>query len=225
MDKINDWLIQFYRRFDKEVRLLLSKEPFWKICHQCPDGDCCKKSLIPVMTPEWDNIVEYVKKNFPKRNKERYLENVMSQNIQCPFLFDSRCSVYSVRPWSCRIYPYIVSFYSTPLVIQSGNFIMPSCPTLAQSFGVNQGEISFCKAVSLERDKTGQLFKCQLQQPRPLWLIDASDYFQEYDKNMPKNENGNLEGWNMHQWFEFALHMKDTGEFTETKFLEFLGLH
>lgn len=224
MSEINDWLIQLYKRFDKEVQLLLSKEPFWNICHSCPDGYCCRKSKIPVMSLEWDNITAYVKENFSKRNKDRYLENVMSQKIQCPFLFDNRCSVYPVRPWSCRIYPYIVSFYSTPLVIQSGSFIQPSCPTLAKSFGVTQGEISLIRAVVLEKDETGRLLKCQLQKPRPLWLIDASDYFQEYVESMPKNENGILDGWSMHEWVGFTVYMKNTGAITQAKLLEVLGL-
>ena len=224
MSEINDWLIQFYKRFNKDVKLLLSKEPFWEICHSCPDGYCCRRSAIPVMTPEWNNIIRYVRDNLTNRNKNRYFKNVMSQEIQCPFLFDNRCLVYPVRPWACRIYPYVVSFYSTPLVIQSGNFIPPSCPTLAKSFGVNQGEITLCKAIPLEKDETRRLLKCQLQQPKPLWLIDASDYFQEYDKNMPKNANGTLEGSNMHEWLECALKMKNTGQITQAKLLKVLGM-
>jgi Fe-S-cluster containining protein len=222
--KTSDWLTQFYERFDEEVRLLLNKEPFWRICSSCPDGDCCRRIRVPVMSPEWENIVAYVKKNFSERNKNRYFKNVISQKAKCPFLFGNRCSVYSVRPWSCRIYPYVVSFYSTPLVIQSGNFIAPSCPTLAKPFGVIEGTISLCRAIPLEKDETGRLFKCQLERPRPLWMIDASDYFQEYDNNMPRNEDGKLDGWDMDDWVRFPLYLNYAGEITQTKFLELLGL-
>jgi len=220
-----EWLLNFYERFEKDVRLLLEEEPFWRICHDCPDGYCCQRNAIPVMTIEWDIVTNHIKKTFSNRNKGRLMDSIESKRIRCPFLFSGKCSIYPVRPWSCRIYPYVISFYSSETTFQTGYINLPPCPSLASSFGIEVGEMVFCAPEILLRHANGKLVKCSLEKPQPLWYINVTDYFAEYENNMPKNDAGVLDGSDMHAWLDFIKYLRDTGKISQQKFRELLGLN
>ncbi len=176
------------------------------------------------MRLEWDNIRRYVKENFSKRNKVRFLENVESKSEKCPFLFGHRCSVYSVRPWACRLCPYIVSFYSHGISSESSRIYLPLCTTLAGAFGVRQGEVTTHEVTALERHKEGNLVRCHFQKPHPLWLIDASDYFKEYDEAMTRADDERLEKRDLFDWIGLSKFMRDEGQISQKKFMQELGL-
>jgi len=222
--ELTEWLLNLYERLEKDVRLLSEEEPFWKVCHDCTDGYCCQKNAIPVMSMEWDMVTRYVKKTFSNRNKGRLMDNIESKRIWCPFLFSGKCSVYPVRPWSCRIYPYVISFHSSKITFQTGYISLPLCRSLAKSFGIKVGEIAFLAPEILSRHTSGKLVKCSLEKPRPLWYVDATDYFAEYENNMPKNESGVLDGDDMHRWVELPKYLRDIGKISQQKFREVLGL-
>ena len=222
--KMSEWLRHFYRRFDNDVRILLSQEPLWKACHSCHDGYCCRKEEIPVMGEEWNLVTDYVRRELSKRSKDRFLANIESERIQCPFLFGHRCAVYPVRPWACRIFPYTISFYRSPITFQSGGIFLPYCPTLAPLFGVKQDDKLYCQPEVVERFENGRLVKCQLEKLGLLWLIDISEYFREYEERLPKNEWGTLDGDRMHNWVGLPKLLRDTGVIDEGKFRGSLGL-
>ena len=190
MNHLSEWLGDFYVRFDSDIQLLLNEEPFWKVCHSCPDGYCCQKEIVPVMSLEWHLITRYVKEEFSKQSKNRLLENVETKRPQCPFLFSHRCAIYPVRPWACRTYPYTISFQHSPLSLQSGGIVLPRCPTLAPLFQIEPDTIVSCQPEVLDRHESGKIVKCQLPKHQALWLIDASSYFHEYLGEMPKDEVG-----------------------------------
>lgn len=224
LSEVGKWLLDLFQRFDCDIELLLNEEPFWKVCHQCPDGNCCTKPIVPTMGEEWSLIRNFVKERFSVDEKKKLLRNIKAKQLQCIFLVNNRCSIYPVRPWACRIFPYTISFYSSPITKQVGGLALPSCPTLASAFSLKVGELFFHRPPVLYRHSSGRLVKCKLKKHRPLWLIDISEYWHEYEQNMPKNEAGTLEGWNMHEWVGFAKYARETGLINDSKFLEQFGL-
>ena len=177
------WLHDFYRRYEEDTRALFATEPFWQTCGNCPDGDCCTSQTIPVMSPEWDNIVQYVRCNFSQRNKDRLLENIERSGQRCPYLFGRRCAIYPARPFTCRLYPYSISFrdyQDEKIKYESGTFFLPYCKALAEGFGNKIGGEIQVKPEIIERKTEFHLVKLKLDQPCDLWVIDRSDYKREY---------------------------------------------
>ena len=79
---------------------------------------CCHFS-VDVRPVEVFNIVEHVQQHFSPEQLQQLQEKVernaelfsdmdelqrMRQNTPCPFLIDSRCSIYAARPQTCRNY-------------------------------------------------------------------------------------------------------------------------
>ena len=79
---------------------------------------CCYFS-VDVRAVEVFRILEFVEQSFTAEEKARVytevrtnaaaLENLddnarMSRNVKCPFLSEGRCTIYAVRPQSCRNY-------------------------------------------------------------------------------------------------------------------------
>ncbi len=79
---------------------------------------CCHFS-VDVRPVEVLNIVEFVQQNFSSEAQQQLRIEVqansdvlsqlndmqrMQHNIKCPFLIDSRCSIYAARPQTCRNY-------------------------------------------------------------------------------------------------------------------------
>ncbi len=188
------WYQGFCARFENEIKLLLKVEPFWGACHQCPDGYCCGRHILPLMidnvnpfkSEEWRLILNYVRQNFSTKQRQILLQNIniAEKRRECIFLFDNRCSVHPARPWNCRLYPYTISFHSSSIFFLVGGLALPSCPTLAPAFGLKRGESFIQNPDVLSRHSSGKLVKCKLKKRKPLWLIDASKYFREYEANV-----------------------------------------
>jgi len=86
--------------------LLDIKEQLKKIYSKIPSFDCkhCNECCGPVIwfEPEDLLIKEYMSENNVKRivwTKEEFEKN----NMKCPYLKNSRCSIYPVRPLVCRL--------------------------------------------------------------------------------------------------------------------------
>lgn len=221
---IGKWLIDFFKRFDSEVQFLYKEEPLWKACYKCLSGHCCSKPVLPIMGAEWDLIRDFVKEQFSPKDKKRLLRKIESLSLECIYLVENRCSVYPVRPWICRLFPYTISFYSSPLTAQVGGIALPSCPTFAPVFGLKINELFFQYPKILTRHSSNRLVKCKLKKHRPLWLIDGTEYWREYEREMPKTANGVLDGMNMHEWVGIAKSGRDQGVIEVNNYLAYFGL-
>jgi Fe-S-cluster containining protein len=228
MDETLNWLQDFYRRYEDHTRALFAIEPFWQTCGDCPDGGCCTSQTIPVMSPEWDNIVQHVRCNFSQRNKDRLLENIERGGHRCPYLFGQRCAIYPARPFACRLYPYSISFrdyQDDEIKYESGTFLLPYCKALAEGFGNKiGGEDIQVKPEIVGRKNESHLVKLKLAQPRDLWVIDRSDYNREYTEKMPKAEAGKLDGSDFNVWYQLPMYAYKKGKISEQKLREILGL-
>ena len=224
MDESTEWLSKLYERFENDIQMLFQKEPLWKDCSNCSDGYCCQRETVPVMSPEWDNIIKYVKSNFTNIDKRRFETNVDKERLACPFLFHNRCAVYPIRPWSCRIYPYTISFHNSPTTTQSGDFFTPYCPTLAPIFGTKVRQIVRCEPAILGRLENSNLIQIQIDTTQPFMVIDITQYQNQYENNMPKNEFGTLLGDDMHKWVGLIKYLRDARKINQSKFLKLLGL-
>jgi Fe-S-cluster containining protein len=228
MNNTIDWLQDFYHRYEEDTRALFTIEPFWQTCGACPDSACCIAQTIPVMSPEWDDIVQYVRHKFTQRSKDRLLDNIERGGGRCPYLFGQRCAIYPARPFACRLYPYSISFrdyQDDEIKYESGTFILPYCKALAGSFGTKiGGEDILVKPEIIERQTGSHLAKLKLAQPRHLWVIDRSEYNREYVENMPKAEAGKLDGSDFNVWYQLPMHAYKKGKITGIKLHEILGL-
>lgn len=224
LNEPNKWFSNLYERFNNDVQLLFEKETLWESCLNCPDGQCCQRVTIPVMGPEWDNIIKYVKSNFNRINKRRFETNVERGRFSCPFFFRNSCAVYSVRPWSCRIYPYTISFFKSLITFQNGDFFAPSCSSLAPKFGIKTKNSIRYEPTILERLPNSNLVNIQINPNLSFWIIDITKYQDEYENKMPKNEDGTLLGDSMHNWVGIPKLLRDSRKINQSKFLYLLGL-
>jgi Fe-S-cluster containining protein len=203
------WLRDFYQRFEGEIQLLYREEPFWKSCSKCSSNQCCRTTSHPIMTAEWDLVREFVREQLSPANREKISKRIERPGPDCIFLIGNRCSVYPVRPFVCRQYPYTVSFYSSHISANVGGITLPSCPTFASSFGLKVGAVFFQSVRVLDRHGSSHLVRCKLKRHRPLWLIDGTEYCREYERETPKNETGTLEGMELHDWVRLARLRRD----------------
>ncbi|MBN1368610.1 MAG: YkgJ family cysteine cluster protein [Dehalococcoidaceae bacterium] len=195
LDNLN-WLKDFKERFDKDVSLLLKKEPLWEKCRNCPDGYCCGHDIYPVtmsyLNPfrleEWWLMLEYVKDNFTEGQKKQLVRNILSKRPDCIFLFGNRCSVHPARAWACRVHPYTISFHPSPDYFPVGKLALPSCPSLAPAFGVKRDEMLVQSPGVLSREEGGRLVQVKLKKRKPVWLLDASNYVKEFESRAPSEE-------------------------------------
>jgi Fe-S-cluster containining protein len=187
------WLDEFNRRFEQDVRKLHRKEPFWAVCQHCPDGYCCSKTIYatqqwsgnPYLIEDWSRMLVYVRDIFSNEDKARLGRNIASGSGQCIFTYRNRCSIYPVRPWSCRTHPYTVSFHADNDLFPSGEIALPSCPALCRPLGLKKDELMVSKAVITERDPDSSLVKLRIRKHKPVWVIDATEYVMQYEKNAP----------------------------------------
>ncbi|GIW21582.1 MAG: hypothetical protein KatS3mg068_0589 [Candidatus Sericytochromatia bacterium] len=95
---------------------------------------CCKFYGSPqIYKMEWENIKKYIKNNFTEddikilklklKELKKYFRDLLVKNenvylddyqlvkevidfIECPLLFNGKCSIYEVRPLICRLFGY-----------------------------------------------------------------------------------------------------------------------
>ncbi|MDD5122936.1 MAG: YkgJ family cysteine cluster protein [Dehalococcoidales bacterium] len=196
------WLADFKERFDDDVKRLYAKEPLWSKCQNCPDGHCCGHGIYPVtmsrLNPfrleEWWLQLEYVKDNFSEDEKKQLVRNVLSKRPHCIFLFDNRCSVHPARAWACRVHPYTISFHTNPDYFPVGQLAIPSCPAFAHTFSVKKNEIVVQSPAILAKEPGSRLIQVKLKKRKPVWLLDATDYVNEFE-NRAGGEERSAEDW------------------------------
>lgn len=185
-----NWLKDFNRRFDAEVKQLHMREPFWQLCRRCPDGHCCGDIIFPVknrlgnpfLAEEWWMMLDQVR-GFSNWHRKQLALNILSKRRACIFLFGNRCAVHAGRPWTCRFHPYTVSFSAGEGRFPVGEIALPSCPGYAAAFGLAVGEEYIQKLSVVRRDgQNPRLVLLKLKKHRPVWLIDAGDYLEEYER-------------------------------------------
>jgi Fe-S-cluster containining protein len=192
------WMRDFNRRFEAEVGSLYQKEPFWQVCRKCADGHCCGTYVYPVLNrgrsnpflaEDWWMKLEHARDHFSAADRKQLAANIMSTRPACIFLFGNRCAVHASRPWTCRFHPYAISFYAGQGQYPVGEIALPSCPGCASSFGIGVDETFVQKPAVLARDaKNPRLIQVKLKKRKPMWLLDASDYVEEYEKQVSLRE-------------------------------------
>jgi Fe-S-cluster containining protein len=73
-------------------------------CKEC--SECCKnKYLAPLILEDFEKVYKYFPIFIAKLD---ILKPVMllSNEKQCPYLINEKCSIYEKRPPACKIYPY-----------------------------------------------------------------------------------------------------------------------
>ena len=75
----------------------------FKGCEGCTE--CCKKPMAPLILDDFEKIYKYFPILIAKLD---VLKPVMliSNEKQCPYLINEKCSIYEKRPPACKIYPY-----------------------------------------------------------------------------------------------------------------------
>lgn len=78
---------------------------------QCSHCNRCCSEDVDVSFLEFLNIYRYIKKNdIYQELSERAIKYYMKEYIyrgRCPFLIDNRCSIYPVRPLTCRNFGHL----------------------------------------------------------------------------------------------------------------------
>ena len=187
------WLKDFYGRFEADATRLYAREPLWRVCRNCPDGYCCSRptyiartrAFNPYLYEDWRLMLEYIRDNFSTIDKKRLAEHISSPEKKCIFLYDRRCRIHPVRSWTSRVHPYTVSFHPGSRFFATSSMELPSCPAMAEKFGVSPGELRIKKVEPLSRDLEANLVRVKIKKSKPLWVIDASAYVREYEGHIP----------------------------------------
>lgn len=104
----------------KNIEPLGKRTRFSFHCKSC--GACCKNVRDSIMLNAHDafRLVSHFKKQYPQKSSEEILDMIADVKILvrgfcvyvlktdggvCEFLKDNKCSVYTARPHTCRIYP------------------------------------------------------------------------------------------------------------------------
>jgi len=190
-----EWIKDFRQRFSRDVELLYRVEPFWRTCNQCNSGYCCSHKTLfvlrsqgnPYDAEEWWLQLEYVRDYFTNAQKKQLIKNILSTRPACIFLFGTHCSVHPARAWACRIHPYTIIYRpATYHLFPANEIALPSCPSMATSFGIKQGSLVVQSPQPLERYAESNLVKIKLRKRKPIWVIDATLYMEEYQQHIPR---------------------------------------
>jgi Fe-S-cluster containining protein len=220
-------LIDFYGNFDRTTDNLFVQEPLWNACSSCTDAHCCKNTNVPMTVLEWDLIKSYVRDNFSRHNKSRYLDNVRNKSASCPFLFGHRCSIYAVRPWVCRMHPYTITFRNENIqdaTFEGGTFVLPACPKLSARFGVGLNTLNKVKPYVIENNPMERLAKLNLPEVGDFWVIDRSQFFTEFIELTPKLNDGTVAADILENFIGSPLASLTRGKIGEKQFNVEIGL-
>ncbi|WP_321468029.1 YkgJ family cysteine cluster protein [Halarcobacter sp.] len=108
----------FYKHTDDSVIKYINRN---KINISCKSGCdmCCKTIRVEILSAEVFYIVDRIKNLFSKNEIDIFLQEMKINDeklngktlieqkdteIKCPFLIDSKCSIYEFRPYKCRTY-------------------------------------------------------------------------------------------------------------------------
>jgi Fe-S-cluster containining protein len=102
-------LLNAYHIVDEGIRKELKKEEVKRkekiACHKgC--SNCCLRPAVPVTPLELLGISWYASKKLENPDREVVRQQLLnqSQSARCPFLVNDLCSIYPLRPLSCRIF-------------------------------------------------------------------------------------------------------------------------
>ena len=143
---------EYHARLDAAVRDTLAGMKGKGIVPPCGKGCawCCR---LPVHAtePEGALAAKYIEENFKTKDKSVVIgrmrgwlswykeSGLRSERVECPFLKDSSCSIYDVRPMGCRVHYSKDAdccrrameagslFYEPPLVDEVLEFVKPLC--------------------------------------------------------------------------------------------------
>lgn len=99
-------LLKVYRDTDAVIQKDLKEHgrdiPCGKGC-----DTCCHNACIPISKPEITGIIEHIKNDIDDEMLER-IETELKRSAEnpekCPFLVDTECGIYAVRPLACRTF-------------------------------------------------------------------------------------------------------------------------
>ncbi|MGD9396227.1 MAG: YkgJ family cysteine cluster protein [Candidatus Thorarchaeota archaeon] len=89
------------------------------ICFEC-GGQCCKFGGIVATLNEVDAIIERGHPNYFEKLKDDVYGTKWGRDGICAYFENGACSIYSVRPMGCRMFPVIQT--------RSGEIILIECP-------------------------------------------------------------------------------------------------
>ncbi|MFX1578164.1 MAG: YkgJ family cysteine cluster protein [Promethearchaeota archaeon] len=97
--------------------------PAKEICHQC-GGHCCTFGGAFATQNEVDAIIEYGYPNHFVRLSDGVYGTEWGHDGICPYLEDGLCSIYSLRPLGCRLFPVVQT--------GAGEIALVECPLANQ---------------------------------------------------------------------------------------------
>lgn len=137
-------------------------------CLACQSGcDYCCYPPVSAAVPEVANIVAYVCSQLPEAEQQRLIDRVgqvyaqvnpmsgsqrSSTNVACPYLAQGKCSIYPVRPLSCRGFNS-GSKEACQTVYQQARTDLPIpafLPMLASAQGLKEGLLSGLQQAGLK---------------------------------------------------------------------------
>ena len=60
---------------------------------------------------------------------------------------------------------------------------------MAHAFGLKRGQLLVENVSNVKKFKNGNLIRVKLKKRRPVWLIDATSYMQEYEKHIQEQKS------------------------------------
>ena len=109
------------------------------VCAEC-DSHCCKLGGVVATRNEVDAVLAAGYPNYFMRLSEEVYGTEWSDDGHCPYLEQSKCSIYSVRPLGCRMFPVVQT--------QRGDIVLIHCPLRSQ---LSDQEISRRKKLLMDR--------------------------------------------------------------------------
>jgi len=99
-------LLESYRRTDRTVSDELASSKRKIACGKGCDS-CCKNINVPINQVEMAGISWYVVEALAGQQRDRVIRTLGQhepESGRCPFLVDTECGIYAVRPLACRTF-------------------------------------------------------------------------------------------------------------------------
>jgi len=100
-----DKLLKTYEETDQAVQDSLEQADRETACKKgcCT---CCQHIGFPILEPEVKNIAQHMKENVETEIGGRMLRQMEQYDPEkpCPFLVDTECGIYAIRPLACRTF-------------------------------------------------------------------------------------------------------------------------
>lgn len=117
-------ILQVYQNVDEIIDKELTEHGADIACKKGCDN-CCKHIGFPILEPEAFAIAAHIKEqanNEINQTIRKQIDQYEPGQQECPFLVDTTCGVYAVRPLACRTH-YIHGETCTPEDVTSDNRI------------------------------------------------------------------------------------------------------